>query len=74
MNKRIIVTFDLHEHVATVSGGCTEKYARKLLQDKLKADTGFMGGWECWISRKSCNENQVVFEISNQFASMAGIL
>lgn len=78
------VKIDLAERTATVSGGITEKYARKLLQDKLKSDTPFKGGWECFLLTdrvarpRDAVQNMVsvdgdyVFELYNPFASMTG--
>jgi hypothetical protein len=43
------VEINLEEMTATVTPRVHDKYARKLLQDKLKADTLFKGGWYCSI-------------------------
>jgi hypothetical protein len=86
---KIEVSFDLGERTAVVSGRYTEKYARKLLQDKLKAETPFAGGWECWLTNRARmdldhykltgeiryhEQEDYIFELSNPFASMAGYI
>lgn len=49
---RVQVRIDWEQQIAYVSRGCVEKYARRLLQEKLKAETPFKGGWECWLTNK----------------------
>ena len=86
---RVEVSYDLGERVATVSGHCTEKYARKLLQDKLKSETPFGGGWNCYLTNrvridiKHFNltgeihyheQEDYIFELSNVYASLAGYI
>src|ERR1700761_7254902 len=48
----IRVKIDLEGRVAYVDRDCAEKYARKLLQDKLKAESMFKGGWNCFITNR----------------------
>lgn len=43
------VMVDEHEMVARVSPRVNPKYARKLVQDKLKATSPYSGGWYCSI-------------------------
>jgi len=53
MIGRVQVSINLNEKTARVSRGCDEKYARKLLQDKLKTETLFKGGWTCYLTNRS---------------------
>lgn len=53
IKNKVEVRIDWDKRVAYVSRSCVEKYARKLLQDKLKAETPFKGGWNVWIINKN---------------------
>lgn len=84
------VSIDLGERVAVVSpGSIGEKYARKVLQDKLKTDTPFGGGWECYLTNRAqmdtdhyratkqvryFKQEDYIFKLTNPFASMAGYI
>lgn len=95
----IEVKIDLGERIAYVDRNCDEKYARKLLQDKLKAETPYKGGWYCAITNRSraphvadgkphafiphsskfrdwneMDDQYYIFELSNPFATMGGLL
>lgn len=49
MSKKVEVRIDWANNLAYVTRNCVEKYARKLLQDKLKAESSLKGGWECFL-------------------------
>ena len=49
-DRKVIVKIDYDKMVGYVTRNCVEKYARKLLQDKLKAETPFKGGWYCFLT------------------------
>lgn len=78
------ISIDLGERIATVSRNVSEKHARKLLQDKLKKDTPYKGGWYCYLTNRdggrwqginkstTKNEEDYIFELENLFAEMEG--
>ena len=77
----IKVDIDYENKTARVEGGYTEQYARKVLQDKLKAETPFKGGWECWITNRGIGMDSYfpegkdfIFKLYNSYASAAGWL
>lgn len=46
MSIKDTIVVDFQRCVASVDKPCDEKYARKLLQDWLKSNTMWKGGWE----------------------------
>lgn len=78
MSVEITVDLKSPKMRATVSGHIIERHARKLVQDKLKQDTG-MAGWFCWNEGDGVNEDGVyVFKLTNDlfnhYRRMAGII
>lgn len=68
------ITISLKNKTATVDGNIVEKYARKLLQEKLKADTPYHNGWSCFLTNRTAVENgtdtEYKFEIWNGYLLM----
>ena len=62
-SKKLVVAIDLT--AATLPANISEKYARKLLQDYLKANSMYKGGWECWLEK--IEDGKYHFEISNRY-------
>lgn len=61
------VTIDLMSMTARVSPRVNEKYARKLVQDKLKSETDYKGGWTCWIDNAYSDDDHYDFSLANPF-------
>lgn len=61
------VVIDLMSMTARVEPRVNEKYARKLVQDKLKSETDYKGGWTCWIDNLYTDDNYYDFSLTNPF-------
>lgn len=66
------ISVDFDTLRATVDKPCDEKYARKLLQDWLKANTPYKGGWEVVKDFKRwSDETKWHFTLHNPFAGLS---
>jgi hypothetical protein len=79
MRVKSIIDIDINieTRTATVNGASSEKYARKLLQDKLKTDTPYAGGWNCFLTNRLKADEGLEpwnFELSNIFAYLGGYI
>lgn len=64
------IAIDLNRMEATVPKSIGEKYARKLLQQKLYETTNFKS-WYCYIDRSDKNPTYYKFELLNGYYSRA---
>ncbi len=68
MITKVSYEVDLWTATAQVTRNCDEKYARKLLQDWLKANTLMPGGWEVVKDFDKWNDPEIYyFDVRNIF-------
>lgn len=72
MSVKDTIKVDLEKLRATVDKPCDEKYARKLLQDWLKTNTVWKGGWEVVKDfRRWDDADKYNFTLHNPFAGLS---
>lgn len=66
------IVVDMETLRCSVAKPCDEKYARKLLQDYLKENTGYKGGWSVTKDfRRWDDPERWHFTIHNPFAGLS---
>jgi hypothetical protein len=65
------VIIDMDLEVAFVKPVVHEKYARKLIQDRLKAETPYKGGWTVWHRESFAPDEVMVYTFSNPYRDTA---
>jgi hypothetical protein len=65
------VTVSVDGMVAFCRNGCEIKYARKLINDYLKANTPYKGAWTVWYDHDDGTDYH--FKLSNPYLEMHNI-